>query len=402
MIMKRTTKLFVVTIGALSILWGGAMFGATPASAATGDVQRVCGNPITVIETHTDPTGYSEQAIAANGGEQPTAGQPITYERTYCINITDNGATGDGNGSHNVTVSASDWVCPGIGAANTGAININLNNALVPVAQTFNSTSGAWSADLTAQDGDLIGVHANDQCVSSGNFTFNVQATLNIADEEITFPKPTISIDKDDGVTSVKRGDVLNYRIVVANTTERSDAIENAVVTDVLPAYLTVDESSISNGGTYDAATRTITWTIATLRYGEDITLTFSATVDENAPNDLTEITNLVSVNAPDYDLTASDDDTDTVEAVEPETPPDPPKPKTEDILPPTPVLKPTNNKSSLASPSTGYFDEPIIRYNSERQSSDFPVGAAVVVALSITLIATILSGGAVRRKSVA
>ncbi|MDR0349282.1 MAG: InlB B-repeat-containing protein [Tannerella sp.] len=54
-------------------------------------------------------------------------------------------------------------------------------------------------------------------------------------------------------------GDNISYTIHATNASEDSTAV---TVTDVVPAGLTVDLSSISNGGSYNSANRTVTWNL--------------------------------------------------------------------------------------------------------------------------------------------
>ncbi len=62
------------------------------------------------------------------------------------------------------------------------------------------------------------------------------------------------------------------------NVDGNSDATD-VVLTDVIPAELNLDVSSISNGGTWDAATRTITWDFGTQAPGSSGFVTYSATL---------------------------------------------------------------------------------------------------------------------------
>ncbi len=67
-----------------------------------------------------------------------------------------------------------------------------------------------------------------------------------------------IEISKAVNKTTAAPGDTLTYTITVTNNT--SDAVTLNVI-DTLPQNITVDEATISNGGYYDRAARTISWT---------------------------------------------------------------------------------------------------------------------------------------------
>ena len=65
--------------------------------------------------------------------------------------------------------------------------------------------------------------------------------------------------------------------------------VTNAVITDVVPAGLNYLSGSASNGGVYDAATRTLTWTFATLSASGSVTFQTSvdvATISRTAPTE--------------------------------------------------------------------------------------------------------------------
>jgi len=77
----------------------------------------------------------------------------------------------------------------------------------------------------------------------------------------------------------VYKGDKITYQILVDN--------RNAVVTDQIPVGLTLDETSISNGGTYDSGTHTITWDLSGQPAGA-IMLEFTVTVSDPGEYDNT------------------------------------------------------------------------------------------------------------------
>ncbi len=90
---------------------------------------------------------------------------------------------------------------------------------------------------------------------------------------------------------NVYGGQALNYTLTIAHTVASHATGYDLVVTDVIPAGLTLNVASIAGGDTnsYNAGTRTITWTINTLNLaapGNTATLTYSATVDNSVtPN---------------------------------------------------------------------------------------------------------------------
>jgi hypothetical protein len=83
--------------------------------------------------------------------------------------------------------------------------------------------------------------------------------------------------------------------------------VTNAVISDPLPDFLTF--VSAGNGGTYDPATRTITWSFALL--SDSGTVSFVTTVDQDAP-ETGPIVNVASIVS---DQTPKDDGQDAVHA---------------------------------------------------------------------------------------
>jgi uncharacterized repeat protein (TIGR01451 family) len=100
--------------------------------------------------------------------------------------------------------------------------------------------------------------------------------------EDVDRTPVPVSITKDDGVTVVGAGQELTYTLTASNAAAVSDAT-GVVVTDTLPAQLVF--VAASDAGSYDDATRTVSWNLGTLPAGGQRTLTVTATVsDDVAP----------------------------------------------------------------------------------------------------------------------
>ena len=99
-----------------------------------------------------------------------------------------------------------------------------------------------------------------------------------VTDPGVHVPGKSVSgVDEGD---APQVGDVLTYTIQYAND---QDAPATVTVTDVVPEGLTVDVSSLKDGGTYDEASRTITWTFENMAPKTDDVVTFNAVVNEDA-----------------------------------------------------------------------------------------------------------------------
>lgn len=73
-----------------------------------------------------------------------------------------------------------------------------------------------------------------------------------------------------------KVGEVVTFTLVVTNN--GPEASNGVVITDILPIGFS-NPTNISNGGTYDTGSRTITWPPVNMAVGQSITLTLQATV---------------------------------------------------------------------------------------------------------------------------
>ena len=100
---------------------------------------------------------------------------------------------------------------------------------------------------------------------------------------------------KIDG-QEVKAGDVLTYKVTYTNT---SGSEAEVTITDKIPTYTTLKEAY--DGGTYDEASRTITW-VKTLADGASVTVSFDVTVDETVDGDVLDNTAHASTNTYDGD----------------------------------------------------------------------------------------------------
>ena len=92
-----------------------------------------------------------------------------------------------------------------------------------------------------------------------------------------------IEISKTVDKTTAAPGDTLTYTITVTNNI--SDAIILNVI-DTLPQNITVDETTLRDGGYYDRAARTISWT-GTLSRNEVRELSFKAVIDADFAGDV-------------------------------------------------------------------------------------------------------------------
>ncbi|MDD4051861.1 MAG: OmpA family protein [candidate division Zixibacteria bacterium] len=106
---------------------------------------------------------------------------------------------------------------------------------------------------------------------------------------------PELTISKEVNVDSAYAGDTLTYTLAVANV--GTVAIDNSVVIDTVPALTVFVDAD--NGGRYDDASGTVTWTTKSLQPGESVTLNFRAAIEKTAP-DSAVIPNVAFISTPD------------------------------------------------------------------------------------------------------
>ena len=108
------------------------------------------------------------------------------------------------------------------------------------------------------------------------------------------------SIAKKADKSSAKVGDKITYTLTLSNSETATVPVENAVVTDVIPAGLTFEYGSVMLDGsttsdyTYDENTRLLTVNVGSIEPDASRTVSFVTTVNEDAYN--TTIQNLATL----------------------------------------------------------------------------------------------------------
>ncbi len=109
--------------------------------------------------------------------------------------------------------------------------------------------------------------------------------------------KRGVNLDSADGKTRV--GDRIEYTITATNIAEAASTWANAVLTDTISLYVTIDESSIApEGVTYDPLTRVLSANLGDIPGGVSKVVTFRVSVNANAYDK--DITNGVTVSGKD------------------------------------------------------------------------------------------------------
>ena len=293
--------------------------GAAPLGGGTFDIDVTCGGTTTHMH------------LAANGTQNVTGLAP----NTSC-SATETGAQGADSTTYtldtvNYTAGSSFTVAGG--AVRDVVVTNHYNGGTVHVTKTVTGTPpaglGNFDIDVTCNgavthlhvagggSADVTGIPDASSCnaaevgsqgATSTNYTLdganytagtafsvanNATHTVAVTNDYFVAPAPPAPAGSPNlGVTKtsvpasgsiVKPGDQVVYTLSYANT--GTAAASGVVATDPLPADLDYVAGSASNGGTYDAASRTITWQLGSLAAGVNGTVTFTGQVASTATN---------------------------------------------------------------------------------------------------------------------
>lgn len=181
-------------------------------------------------------------------------------------------------------------------AGTAGARNIGWTLGDVAAAPAARTVTISYTAKVADVGGNVSGTTllnaakllwnvvdgTNPTTASSTGFT----QTTSVASTTVTVTEPVLTLTKGVDDTTPEPGQTIHYTVSVANPagSNRSPAY-NVVVKDVVPVGLT-GITTISNGGTYDASTRTITWTLAgPLASPGSVALTYNAKLTSPPPS---------------------------------------------------------------------------------------------------------------------
>jgi len=256
-------------------------------------------------------TGYTASAWRCVGGTLAEDGITLTVAHGATVTCTitnDDAATShlklvktvvNDNGG---TAAATAWTLTATGPTSlsgvtgTSDVDKNVDPGTYTLAESDGPagyTAGEWSCTITSADGTRTTSIGSTVVVPVGG-----SAVCSIVNDDKAVPPPTpnygLTVVKAgfevNGATwtatdgTVTFGDTVGYTIRV--TAEGNTPQTNVTITDVIPAGMTlVPGSNVCLDGVvcttaYDAATRTLTWTVATLQPGASFVASFQATVD--------------------------------------------------------------------------------------------------------------------------
>ena len=187
-----------------------------------------------------------------------------------------------GSATGNPTISTSgglttlEWTIASIGAqsqANALTYQATVNGS----AKTMkNSVTASYPGGPVTPDGDDVTVTLPD-----GNAAIELTKTQAINGGAV------------GASSTVRPGDRVTYYITAKNSGQVAAA--NVVITDTIPAGLTLDQASISSPGSYNSGTGLISWSVGNIAPGGTQTVSFSCDVPQSPSAN--RFTNIASAN---------------------------------------------------------------------------------------------------------
>ena len=179
-------------------------------------------------------------------------------------------------------------------------------NEIVTCTATYQTTANDVSAGEIVNTATVRG-YANEEDRQLRTAT----ATVRFAKPSPPPPpgSPTLGVTKTSVPatgSTVHRGDQVTYTLAYGNT--GTAGASSVVLSDALPADLDYVAGSATNGGAYDAASRTLSWPLGNVGQGATGTVTFTATVAQTA-TDGEVLHNVGVISAPGINVASNGDD---------------------------------------------------------------------------------------------
>jgi uncharacterized repeat protein (TIGR01451 family) len=283
----RVTNTSNVTLTGVSVTDPGATITTcTPTQPATlaPSATMTCSAAYTITQATLDAGTYVN--VATVNGTTPT-GSNVTDHDDATINTTDRAeltttkVVTNGVLSGYTVGSAVNYT---ITVKNTG--NVTLTNVTVTDPGADAGTlvcSGPTTLQPNPPSADVITCTARHTFtaadMTAGSFTNVATGTgtpprgpsvTDTGDTTVRAARADVGVTKTVGSATVKPNGTVSYSIKATNT--GPDTATGVIVVDTLPAGFTYVSSSPV--ATYNAATRTLTWTVGTLTAGQSVTFT--------------------------------------------------------------------------------------------------------------------------------
>jgi uncharacterized repeat protein (TIGR01451 family)/fimbrial isopeptide formation D2 family protein len=255
---------------------------------------------VKLVKTHT-----SAVVESGNGSSEATIGEAVTFEVSATIPA---GTTLGG------IAQLTDPALPNEHLTlKAGSVEALVNGKAAPVGfkaqESAGSPSVVFPENYEAPDGESVvvtmrfvatvaNVVSNKRAESIANtgkltWTDPVSGTqTREAGDSVPIVEPSISLSETNntGGKPVVGGQLVEYKLNARNAPGASTAFDSKLL-DTIPTGVTLTSAkgvpykegeTIENGGVWNEASRTVTWTVASLEASHEATLSYYATVNEN------------------------------------------------------------------------------------------------------------------------
>lgn len=295
---------------------------ASGASATLSIVTTVSGSALGTITNSVSATAAETETDNANNSDsEQTTVTPIidlSLSKTDDVDPVDAGGSlvytltvSNAGPSTATSVNVTDVLPTDVSfttaASSQGAVSES-NGTVTANVGTLASGASATVTITVAASGSATGTFTNNASVA-GNEAEVTTANNSVSEETVVRPVVDVRISKSDSADPVMAGSSFAYTLTVTN--DGPSTATNVMVTDILPAGVSLSSSSASQGSVSESG-GTVTASLGTLNSGASATITLNVDVADSATGTLTNSVSLTStetdtnlVNNSDTELTA-------------------------------------------------------------------------------------------------
>jgi uncharacterized repeat protein (TIGR01451 family) len=232
----------------------------------------------------------------------------VNGQLTYTLSVINNGPS---NASGVVITDVIPATLTIVSATSASATANTVGNTVTFTVGNLNSGSTATATIVVSVNDITITTVANTATVTSTETDSNSANNTSTTNTAVT-PVADLRIAKTDSADPVIAGGTMSYTLTVTN--DGPSAATNVVVTDVLPAGLTFNSATASQG-TVANASGTVTANLGNLANGASATVTINVTVSPTATGTISNTATVTGTQTDDDATNNSDTETTAVNA---------------------------------------------------------------------------------------
>ncbi len=284
-----TSSATVTLAGGIVVVAAPAVTAITPGSGplAGGTAVTITGTDFTGV-TAVTIGGVAVTGMTVVNATTITATTPAGTQGARDVVVTAVGGTGTGIGLFTYVAAPTVTTNAATGVTSSGATlngTVSSNGGATAVSFEYGLTN-AYGSSIAATPGSLAAGATNSAVTASLTglvcetlYHFRVRGansagTSNGIDRTFTTstcPPPVVTLGKTAGTSAAAVGSYVTYTLTATNST--AVALNNVVLTDVIPASMTYTANAATLG-TVAVAAQTLTWTIPYLPAGSGAQLT--------------------------------------------------------------------------------------------------------------------------------